>query len=384
MKGKVIRGQGFRGVLNYVLDDEKEARILGGNMTGQDAKALAREFSRVRQLRPGCEKPVLHIPLRLPEGEDVSDVRWLEITLSFLRLMQLSNRPWVIVKHLNNHIHLITSRVDYSGKVWTGEWEALRLIEATQQIEKLFRLTITPGLAGRNRKQVRLTSGQLRKMQREMDRGEQPEVLAKVALAERIEKSIAESNGTFNDFKARLEKLGVITRLNIAKTTNHVSGISFEFDGVVMKGSKVARAYSWQGLNQLLNERKGTGENIRTPQPGIEPGPRPINSRTGQPIVGRVGQCIGPTRKRPETGSVATPPPVQVALSDNGNAGAGPVPDLLLALLAKSPVTAGSGSIAGATCPASGKTHIPRERVIAACEDDDGPVQESDGPTMSF
>ena len=80
-------------------------------------------------------------------------------------------------------------------------------------------------------------------MEREVGRGEEPEVPAKVAIAERIQKAIGESNGTFEDFKARLEKLGVTTRLNTAQTTGHISGVSFEFGGLVMKGSE-----SCQGL----------------------------------------------------------------------------------------------------------------------------------------
>ena len=68
MKGKIVRGSGFGGVLRYVLDEDKEASILGGNMLGRDAKSLAREFGPVRQLRPDCKRPVLHISLRMPSG----------------------------------------------------------------------------------------------------------------------------------------------------------------------------------------------------------------------------------------------------------------------------------------------------------------------------
>lgn len=391
MKGKIVRGAGFGGVLNYVLDPAKKAYVIGGNMTGQDARALAREFGHVRRLRRGCKKPVLHIALRLPAGEDVSDAKWLSISLDLLKLLQLSNRPWVLVKHLGEHVHLVTSRIDNDGQVWAGKWEALRLIDATQQLERKFGLTITPGLGGQNRKQVRLTSGQLRKMQREVDRGEEPEVPAKVAIAERIEQAIGQSNGTYEDFKARLEKLGVTTRLNVAKTTSHVSGITFEFGGITMKGSKVARAYSWQGINQLLAERKDSNENPRTPQPRIEPGPQPDDRRADQPSPERTGQRAGPSRKRPLAGSVPTPPPVPLAVRGDGHAGAGAVSDLLLSLLAKPPVAPAVGAIAGPACPApgaiieaTGKAGHPRRRAIETFEEDDGPAPEPDGPEMSF
>jgi hypothetical protein len=291
MKGKVIRGSGFRGVLNYVLDQEKDAHIIGGNLLGQDAASLSKEFSHVRQIRSDCKRPVLHIPLRMPEGEDVSDERWLEIAIVFMRLMNLSpSRPWTIIKHLNNHVHLVTSRVDNRGQLWTGKWEALRCIQATQDIERLFNLTITPGLRGRNQRQTRLTSGQLRKFQREIDRGETPEVPAKVAIAERIKLVLASSDGTFEDFKRRITPLGVTVNTNTAKTTQHVSGIIFTFDGVTMKGSKVARAFGWQGLNELLTERNRQYENSRNPRPAPKFEPQPNVSRAAQPRPARADE----------------------------------------------------------------------------------------------
>lgn len=391
MKGKIVRGSGFGGVLRYVLDADKKAYILGGNMLGRDAKGLAREFGPVRQLRPDCKKPVLHISLRLPGGEDVTDLQWLRIAVRLMKLMKLSQtRPWVLVKHLGEHIHLVTSRVDYQGQVWTGEWEALRLIEATQILEKEFGLRITPGLKGANRKQVRLTSGQLRKISREVERGDEPEIPAKVAIAERIEKALVESNGSFPDFKARLEKLGVAVKLNTAKTSNHISGVTFEYAGIAMKGSKVARAYSWQGLQELLAERKYTNENPGIAQPSFASGPEPDDRRADQPKPTNRSQRAGPARNRPPKRSIPTPPRITVVVPGDGNRVAGAVPDLLLALLARTPVATAVGAIAGPVGPTAtaiiaepGEAGVARGRDSKNLEEDDDQVLKPDGPTMS-
>jgi Relaxase/Mobilisation nuclease domain len=391
MKGKIVRGAGFRGCLDYVLDPDKKAYIVGGNMAGQDPRTLAREFGHVRRLRPDCKRPVLHIALRLPAGEDVSDAKWLAISLDVLKILQLSNRPWLLVKHLGEHVHLVTSRIDNGGQVWAGKWEALRLIEATQQLERKFGLTITPGLRGRDKKQVRLTSGQLRKIQREVDRGHTPEVPAKTHIAERIEKAIGESDGTFDDFQARLEKLGVTARLNIAKTTNHVSGVTFEFGGITMKGSKVARAYSWQGINQLLAERKDSHENPRTSRPRIEPGPQPDDRRTDQPGADRTGPGTRSVGKRLAGGNIPASPSVPLAVGSGGHGGAGAGADLLLALLARSPVAAAVGAIGGpagrtpgAVIAAGAKAGALLGRALESCEEDDEPIPEPGDPTMSL
>lgn len=288
MKGKIVRGSGFRGCLDYIIDPTKKAYIVGGNMSGRNAQDLAREFGYVRRVRTGCKKPVLHIALRMPAGEDVDDAKWLSISLNLLTMMKLSNRPWLLVKHVGEHVHLVTSRIDNNGAIWTGKWEALKLIAATQELERKFGLTITPGLSGQNHKQTRLTSGQLRKVKREIDRGEQVIVPAKVAIAERIQKAVAQSDGTIEDFQVKLENLGVKLQLNKAKSTDHVSGISYSFEGLSIKGSKVARAFSWQGLTRLLAERRIEYENQRNPRTSPRNDPSTDVRRADQSVADRI------------------------------------------------------------------------------------------------
>ncbi|WP_111987089.1 relaxase/mobilization nuclease domain-containing protein [Escherichia coli] len=48
-----------------------------------------------------------------------------------------TNTPWVAVRHQDtdkDHIHIVASRVGLDGKVWLGQWEARRAIEATQSL----------------------------------------------------------------------------------------------------------------------------------------------------------------------------------------------------------------------------------------------------------
>ena len=49
MKGKIVRGSGFGGLLRYILDKDKDARILGGNMLGRDAKSLRAALQKCRK-----------------------------------------------------------------------------------------------------------------------------------------------------------------------------------------------------------------------------------------------------------------------------------------------------------------------------------------------
>jgi len=130
-------------------------------------------------------------------------------------------------------------------------------IKATRELELEFGLTLTPTLGDCDKTTVRLTSGQIKKLSREAESGN-VELPVKSFLAEHIPAAVQESDGTVESFIERLKARNVGARLNQAKT-GHVSGISFKYDGIVVKGSKVARAFSWKSILELLKKKKGTG-----------------------------------------------------------------------------------------------------------------------------
>ena len=72
---KIKRGTGFRGALEYALEDGR-GQVIGGNMVGATPRELAHEFGRSRKLRADIEKPVWHNALRLPVGERIGVERW--------------------------------------------------------------------------------------------------------------------------------------------------------------------------------------------------------------------------------------------------------------------------------------------------------------------
>jgi hypothetical protein len=126
MKAKISRGGGFRGLLDYALQKEKNTERVAGNLSGETPRELAAEFSAVRQLRPDIEKPVWHCSLSLPAGERASAQKWEEITADYLKKMGFSKEtPFVAVRHQDtdyDHIHIVASWVDLAGKVWLGKW----------------------------------------------------------------------------------------------------------------------------------------------------------------------------------------------------------------------------------------------------------------------
>lgn len=254
MKAKISRGGGFRGALNYVLDvgkdatGDKMAEIVGGTMITRDAAGMSREFSAVRQLRPDIKKPVWHCSLSLPPGDKLSSSKWQEVAEDFMQEMGFpADTQYTVVRHGDtdkDHVHIVASRISLSGNVWHGKFEAYEAINATQRLEQKHGLTLTPGLGSadkENQKQprVRLTTEELSKAERQ---GVQP---ARLVVFDAIMRQLERGKQTLTDFIRGLREDGVHVVPKISSQKKVLQGLSFEHEGLVFAGGKVATGHSF-------------------------------------------------------------------------------------------------------------------------------------------
>jgi len=253
MKAKVSRGGGFRGVLDYVFDvgkkavKNKDAERVGGNMAGQDPRELSLEFSAVRQLRPDIGRPVWHCSLSLPSGERLSTEKWGDLADDFMKRVGFdpANTPYVAVRHQDtdyDHVHIVASRVGLDGKVWLGQWEARRVIEATQALERDHGLTLTAGLGDVRAEHKKLTD-------REINMAIRTDKEPPRQRLQRLVDEVVKDNPTALDFAQRLEVAGVGVRANLA-STGRMNGFSFEIEGIPFKGQDLGAAYKWSSLQK--------------------------------------------------------------------------------------------------------------------------------------
>lgn len=166
MKSKVIRGKGFKGCVSYVFDTKKKHNekpdLIGSNMSSKSHGDFIKEFVAVRECRTDIERPVWHTSLSLPKGETLTYKEWRAVAESYLTKMgfDIDNHQYLIVRHKNtdqDHIHIVANRIGLDGSVWHGQREALKSIEACQEVEKEFLLRRTQGLRG-SRKDVSMPS----------------------------------------------------------------------------------------------------------------------------------------------------------------------------------------------------------------------------------
>lgn len=241
MKAKIVRGSGFRGVLDYA--HKSQSTYICGNMSGTNSKDLAREFGVARQMREDVDKPVWHCSLALPVGERISDEKWAKIAEKFMEEMEFTSlNQYTVLKHEDTdkqHIHIIANRIGLDGNLWYGKMEALKAINITQKLEKEFNLTITAGLENRTGKKS-LTKGEIEMTIRT---GEAP---AKQILQNTIDTALSSKQSIFA-FIEKLENAGIKAIPNVAKT-GKMNGFSFEIGGVYFKGSQLGKKYSWNEL----------------------------------------------------------------------------------------------------------------------------------------
>jgi hypothetical protein len=241
MIGNIGGGGGFGGLLDYVLDKKKQPRILSENMASDTARDLAREFRKISNGNPRISKPVKHISVSFaPEDGVVAD--WLKeaIALRLLNGLGYQETPYLVVAHDrddpghdaihdHDHIHIITSAVDYDGNRVDPAWEAYRMQSILREAEIDFGL-----------RQVASSW----EVKRERASG--------LKLDSDLAHFVADSFKDRPNLKTWLDRLAhsdIDVRFNISKNDN-VMGITFLKDGDVCKGSDLGA--SWAVVNERV------------------------------------------------------------------------------------------------------------------------------------
>ncbi len=278
MKAKVSRGGGFRGTLNYVLDEgkkrtgNKNSVIVAGNMSGSRAAALSREFAFSRSLRPDVKNPVWHCSLALPVGDTIDNGTWDRLSNRFLQEMGVDTgkHQFLVVKHHDTdkeHVHIVMSRIGLDGQLWHGRNDVMHAIEATQNLEKEFGLTLTAGYfeldenGNKVKRKVSKKAPKPKEIQMAVRTDEAPK---RLVLQQIVDEATSSKTDVFS-FIERLECAGVTVRPNVAKT-GRLNGFSFEYQGVPFKGSDLGDDYKWSKDSKLkqniLYEQTRDGERL--------------------------------------------------------------------------------------------------------------------------
>lgn len=257
MKPKISRGHGFYGVVHYISDYQakeegnKNAQYVCGTTVSHSSNGIARELAHTRTIRPDITRPVWHVSLSMPAGEEpLSLSDWQIIVERFMTKMEFpKDTIYAVFRHSDkehDHVHIVASRISLSGKVYQGKWEALKAINVCQEMERELGLTVTKGL---RRDEKRLPNGELRKIIRE------GKLTPKVTLKSMIDEVLS-WEPSLDEFVTILEKNGVVIMVNQSQTTGRISGLSYSYEGMAYKGSSLGKKYSWNSISKKINKKE--------------------------------------------------------------------------------------------------------------------------------
>ncbi|PZP27262.1 MAG: mobilization protein [Kocuria rhizophila] len=134
--------------------------VVGGNVfvTGDaDEKVWVKEMRAAMRTRPEITKPIWQASLRNTVGDRrLTDAEWAQAGQSFAESMGFAEHPWVMVRHADDHVHLVVCRVSDEGKVWHGRNDRRAAQSACTRLELEHGLQTAPRRreAGRGKRPV--------------------------------------------------------------------------------------------------------------------------------------------------------------------------------------------------------------------------------------
>ena len=148
MIAKLSMGKGFKGLLQYLLSEDKEPELLhtDGVRAEQDVDKLSSDFISIAKQNTKVQKPVWHFSLSFsPEDKPrLNDEFMVEVAERFLDKMGIGDNQFAIIKHTDTnhpHIHIVVNRVNFEGKVLQNKQKPkLRAMSAAQQLEEEYEL----------------------------------------------------------------------------------------------------------------------------------------------------------------------------------------------------------------------------------------------------
>ncbi len=241
MIAKMAKGGGFRGALEYDLQEGKSI-LLDTNLSGQTPRAMARELGEVRQLRPTLGKAVVHVALSLPPGEHLTDDQWRTVGHRYLAHMGLTENQYVMSRHTDTdheHIHLVANRITFTGAVVSDSQDWKRQEALMRTLEREYGLT--PVAPSREAERKAPTKGEIEYAARTG----QPSIKQQL---QGLCDAAMQACPSLSAYVERLEAVGVEVIPTVQLNGAKVSGLMYRLDDTLMKGSDLGKAYSPAGL----------------------------------------------------------------------------------------------------------------------------------------
>ena len=152
MVAKITSGKSLYGVLAYnkiKVDDGKGRVIFCNDMIVPedpariDIKSCMRSFEPYLNANRNTKKPIFHVSLNPSPEDELSDAELHSIAQRYMQEMGYEEQPYIVYLHNDierMHLHVVSVRVNLSGKKLDSKFEARRSMKILRNIERDYKL----------------------------------------------------------------------------------------------------------------------------------------------------------------------------------------------------------------------------------------------------
>jgi len=235
MIAKNIKGKSFKGCVRYVMNETAKLLEAEGVLAG-NKEEIIRSFAMQRSGRREIKQPVGHIPISFaPEDKGrMTDEFMVQLAKEYMEEMGIKNTQYIIVRHQNtdnDHLHIVYNRIDNNLKLISVNYDYKRNIKVCKKLKDRHKLTYGEGKDRVKREKLR-----------------NPDAV-KYLLYDII-KVILPYCTSEKEFQGYLQSKNINVEFKHKRTTGEIEGISFNFDNVSFKGSKIDRKFSYGNLKK--------------------------------------------------------------------------------------------------------------------------------------
>lgn len=262
MIGKIKKGSGFKGCVNYVLGKEQAVLLHADGVLTESRGDIIRSFCMQTGMNPDLKKPVGHIALSYSavDAPKLTDEKMVQLAQEYMREMKITDTQYIIVRHQDRehpHVHIVFNRIDNNGKTISDRNDMYRNEQVCKKLKTKHGLYFAGG-----------------KEQVKQHRLKEPDK-SKYEIYTAVKNEIGKSKN-WRQLQERLAEKGITVRFKYKGQTSEIQGVSFSKGEYTFKGSEIDRNFSFSkldkcfgdaGLNTVGNQRQTAFTPVREPLP---------------------------------------------------------------------------------------------------------------------
>ena len=264
MIGKIKKGSGFKGCVNYVLGKEQAALLHAEGVLVESKQDIIRSFCMQTGMNPGLKKPVGHIALSysVVDAPKLTDEKMVQLAQEYMREMKITDTQYIIVRHQDRehpHVHIVFNRIDNNGKTISDSNDMYRNEQVCKKLKEKHGLYFAKG-----------------KEQVKQHRLKEPDK-TKYEIYTAVKNEIGKLRN-WQQLKEQLTEKGIGIQFKYKGQTDEIQGVSFSKGEYTFKGSEIDRSFSYSKLDKYFGDAGLTtaGSNKQT-----------ITAQTQEPAINK-------------------------------------------------------------------------------------------------